>query len=282
MPRLCAGVLTTSTPGPVSSLAFAQTGAGRDVVLVHGALTSLDDMAIALFDRLEGEFRVTAFDRPGHGRNPAPDGGTPRRQAQQLHEAVQALGLKRPVVVGHSFGGAVALAYGLQFPDAVSGILALSPIAFPEPRLEHLLFAPRALPGPLGFWSHSLGRTMDAVLLPLMWRAMFLPQAMPAKFVAEFPFSLDDRSAQLLSEGQDASLLSLGLAWNAARYATCAAPVHVMIGDADLVVNPHLHAHALARRLPKARLTKLPGLGHMVHHFAQGAVAQAIRDLHAA
>lgn len=96
-------------------LAHAQVGRGKDVVLIHGAMTCLDDMALALFSSLQDEFRVTAFDRPGHGRNPATTlTGTPWRQAEAIHHAAQALALNRPVVVGHSFGRAVALAYALS------------------------------------------------------------------------------------------------------------------------------------------------------------------------
>jgi len=261
-------------------LAFAQAGQGPDVILIHGAMTSLDDMAIALFATLENEFKVTAFDRPGHGRNAAPDGGTAWRQAEQVHVCAQALGLQRPVVVGHSFGGAVALAYALQFPDETTGVVALSPIAFPEPRLEQLLFAPRAAPGLLGLWSQSFGRLMDPVLLPILWRAMFLPQAPPARFEQAFPFALAGRSEQSISEAQDAALMPLGVGWNALGYGACEVPIHVMAGDRDMVVNTALHARGLARCLRRGRLTRLPGLGHMIHHFAQPAIAQAVRDLH--
>jgi pimeloyl-ACP methyl ester carboxylesterase len=265
----------------VVGLAHAQVGHGKDVVLIHGAMTCLDDMALALFSTLQDEFRVTAFDRPGHGRNPATTlTGTPWRQAEAVRRAAQALGLNPPVVVGHSFGGAVALAYALRYPDACAGVVALAPIAFPEGRLEHLLFGPRAGLGPLGFWSRTLGAMVDPILLPLLWRAMFLPQAMPARFAKAFPFALAGRPAQTWAEGQDAVLLAPGLAWNAAGYAACSTPIHIFAGDRDPVVNPAVHAARAVRALPNARLTTLPGLGHMIHHFAQPAIAQAIRDLH--
>ena len=263
-------------------LAFAQTGAGPDVILIHGALTCLDDMAIALFASLEGEFRVTAFDRPGHGRNTTPFTGSAARQAQAIHACAKALGLVRPVVVGHSYGGAVALAYALRYPEDTTGVVALSPIAFPEPRLEHSLFAPRAIPGPLGVWNQWVGRLYDPVLLPILWRAMFLPQQMPARFAEVFPFARAGRPAQLLAEGQDAALMVPGVAGNATAYAACRVPVHILAGDRDLVVNTTLHAGGLSRALPRAGLTRLEGLGHMVHHFAQPAILTAVRELHAA
>lgn len=268
-------------PATVATLAFAQTGAGPDVILIHGAMTCLDDMAIALFASLEGEFRVTAFDRPGHGGSPSSLTGTPWRQAEQIRDSARALGLERPVVVGHSFGGAVALAYALRYPEETAGVVALAPIAFPEPRLEQVLFAPRAAPGPYGFWSHTFGRLSDTILLPVLWRAMFLPQAMPTRFAEMFPFAEAGRAGQMMAEAQDAALMAPGLAWNVANYGACVTPVHILTGDSDQVVNPVLHADGLARRLPHARLTKLPGLGHMIHHFAQPAIVAAVRELHA-
>jgi pimeloyl-ACP methyl ester carboxylesterase len=265
-----------------AALAFAQTGSGRDVILIHGAMTCLDDMAIGLFASLEGAFRVTAFDRPGHGRSPMAFGGAPWRQAEAIHASGRALGLVRPVLVGHSFGGAVALAYAQRYPDETAGVVALSPIAFPEPRLEHLMFAPRATPGPLGMGIRSLARLYDPVLLPILWRAMFLPQAMPDRFAEVFPFAEAGAAGQLLAEGRDAALMAPGVAWNTAGYRGCTTPVRILAGDRDIVVNPATHARPLARWLPRARLTMLPGLGHMIHHFAQPAVAAAIGELHAA
>lgn len=269
-------------PVSAESLAFAQSGQGKDVILIHGALTCLDDMAMALFPTLQAEFRVTAFDRPGHGRNPASwFTGTPWRQAEAVHTAATALGLERPVVVGHSFGGAVALAYAMRYGGDCAGVVALSPIAFPEVRLEHLLFAPRAFPGPVGLASWSLSVGLDPVMLPVLWRAMFQPQDMPDRFAAQFPFARAGRPGQTWADGQDAALLGAGLLWNAAGYSGCGVPVRVLTGDSDLVVNPAMHAERLAQALPRGHLTILPGLGHMIHHFAQPAITAAVRDLHA-
>jgi pimeloyl-ACP methyl ester carboxylesterase len=160
-------------------------------------------------------------------------------------------------------------------------VAALSPIAFPEARLERVMFAPRALPGPSGFWLHSFGRLTDPVLLPILWRGMFLPQTMPRRFAEVFPFALAGRAGQVLAEAKGAALMLASVSANAAGDRSCAVPVHVLAGDQDLVVNPNVHAAGLARSLPRGRLTMLPGLGHMIHHFAQPAIVQAITALHA-
>jgi pimeloyl-ACP methyl ester carboxylesterase len=146
----------------------------------HGAITTLDDMVLSLFPILSPRLRVTAFDRPGHGASAhlGPT-GSPWRQARAVREAALGLGLRRPVLLGHSYGTAVAMAHALQFPREIGGVVLLSPIAFPEIRLEHFLFAPRGLPGPWQIVNRLLCATLDPVLLPLPWSAMILPQAMP-------------------------------------------------------------------------------------------------------
>lgn len=265
-----------AAPG-VPELAYSQAGAGPDVILLHGALVTREDMILALLPSLAERFRVTAFDRPGHGGSGrlGPT-GSPWRQAEAIHAACQALGVERPVIVGHSYGGAAALAFALQFPGDVAGVVALAPISFPEVRLEHLVFGPRGLPllGPAFALAASTG--LDPLMLPILWRAMFLPQEMPLRFAELFPFETAGRTAQTEAEGEDALLLNAGLTRSAMNYARCQVPVRIFGGEGDLVVNNALHGKLLARVLPDGEFERLAGLGHMLHHFAQPRIVEAV------
>lgn len=265
------GILSQDGAAPVS---WAQAGVGPDVLLVHGATVTLEDMLLALLPALSGQARVTAIDRPGHGLS-GTDGwtGTPWRQAAALRATARALGLDRPVVIGHSFGSTVAVAYGLEFPSETTGVVAVSPIALPEPRLEHLVFGPRGLIGARTL-NAGLNASIDRALLPLLWNAMFLPQAMPQRFADQFPFEIAGRAAQTRAEGQDALGLNIGLGLSLMNYWRCSVPVEVIVGDADKVVLP-AHAITLAALLPGARLTIVPGVGHMLHHFVPELIAKA-------
>jgi pimeloyl-ACP methyl ester carboxylesterase len=68
--------------------------------------------------------RVIAFDRPGFGYSDRPHGSawSAGTQADLLRDAFAIIGINRPVVLGHSWGAAVALALGLNHPDAVRGL----------------------------------------------------------------------------------------------------------------------------------------------------------------
>lgn len=261
-------------------LAYRQTGSGPGVVYIHGAMTTLDEGLIGLAETLAPDFQITAFDRPGHGQSGRDAGtGSVWRQAELIHAACEALQLDRPVIIGHSFGGAVAMALALANPGSISGVVLLAPIAFPEPRLEIMMFGARAVPV-TGDWVSFMAGPADAVMLPALRNGMFLPQRMTPAFREGFPFDLASGREQLQADGQDSLAMLEGLIRSASKYAGCQVPVHILQGDQDLVVNPMLHGRPLAAVLPRGRFINMPGLGHMAHHFEPGVVAEAVETLH--
>ncbi|MFO0881126.1 MAG: alpha/beta hydrolase [Gemmataceae bacterium] len=103
----------------------AGSAGAPDVVLVHAVTSNLAVwMFIGLLDTLGQEFRVTAYDLRGHGLTETPpDGYTSADLAEDfaaLHEALQ---LGPAYLVGHSFGGVVALEAALRYPDRVKGVI---------------------------------------------------------------------------------------------------------------------------------------------------------------
>ena len=106
------------------------------VVLLHGASGNLQDMRLALGDRLAARYHVILVDRPGHGWSDRPDGpadGSPARQAALIHQALERIGVTRAIVVGHSWSGALATAYALAYPADVTGLVLLAPVTHPWP-----------------------------------------------------------------------------------------------------------------------------------------------------
>lgn len=113
-------------------LYYQQVGTGPDVVLVH-AVTS--NQAVWLFtglvDALAADFRVTSYDLRGHGASDRPPSGyTSATMAEDFRQLHAALGLGPAYLVGHSFGGVVALHAALLAPGAVAGVI-LSDSFFP-------------------------------------------------------------------------------------------------------------------------------------------------------
>jgi len=267
--------------GADRSLHGGRVGDGRDIVLIHGALTTHVDWLEQPLGELARRGRVFAVDRPGHGQSRRPRfKAGPRDQAAQIREGLLRLGVKRPVLVGHSLGGMVALAWAEQWPEEVAGLVLLAPITHGEPRpLEHLALGPRALPliGPM---LAEVGRwTTDGALLAFAQRAMFHPHPPPAAWLARFPEKEVRKPEATVAEGEDAAALLPGSPAGMLDLRRVMAPVSIVAGRRDLVVDHRRHAEALARQLPQADLRLLDGVGHMPHHCALEAVLAAFHDL---
>jgi 3-oxoadipate enol-lactonase len=113
-------------------LFYQQTGSGPDVVLIH-AVTS--NLAVWMFsglpDVLAADFRVTLYDLRGHGASERPPGGyTSADMAEDFRALHAALELGPAYLVGHSFGGVVAMHAAVTAPELVAGVV-LSDSFFP-------------------------------------------------------------------------------------------------------------------------------------------------------
>jgi pimeloyl-ACP methyl ester carboxylesterase len=230
-----------------------------------------------LFVLLAQDHRVLAVDRPGHGLSRRQRlEAAPRRQAELIREGLQQLGVERPVLVGHSAGGLVALAWAAAWPESVSGLVLVSPMVRPEFRwIEHTLFAPRATlwSGPLA--SEAAERTTDPAMLAALRRAMFAPQGIPELWKANFPEDLVLDA--MVENGEDAAVMLTPYGLIDLRRVTV--PVTLLYGGEDRVVDPRRHAIPAAAVLPDARLERLVGLGHMAHHFAGEEIARAVERI---
>ncbi|WP_146194234.1 alpha/beta fold hydrolase [Brumimicrobium oceani] len=87
---------------------FLQKGEGKDILLIHGTPGSIEDWN-EIFDSLAKSFRVTAFDRLGHGFSSKRDYSYDLASNADLAEKlILQLNLNSPLIVGHSYGGSVA------------------------------------------------------------------------------------------------------------------------------------------------------------------------------
>jgi pimeloyl-ACP methyl ester carboxylesterase len=119
------------------------------VVLFHGNGTMIQDLILSgLVDRLARYYRVVCFDRPGFGysQRPRTRMWTATTQAALFAKALDQLGVRNPVVLGHSWGTLVAIALALQSKYAVSGLVLASGYYFPTFRMDFWLMSGPAVP----------------------------------------------------------------------------------------------------------------------------------------
>jgi len=253
-------------------------GAGPDVVLIHGASGNLRDMTFSLAPRLADRFRVTVFDRPGLGYSDRINrtGATIRQQAALLSDAARQLGIDRPVVLGHSYGGAVALAWAVHRPDHIAALVPLAAPAKPwksdlslyYKTLSHPVLGPVVIPLLTAFVRDA--RVERAV------SEIFEPNTVPPGYIDHVGAPLTLRRDALRANAlQRANLLDEITALQDAL-ARLTLPIEIVHGTEDTTVGLRIHAEPLADQVPSARLTRLPGIAHMPHHAAEDAVIAAI------
>ena len=112
-------------------------GTGPDVLLVHAFTSNLAVwMLTGIAEKLSRDFRVTCYDLRGHGVSTVtPTGYRSDELANDLHDLARTLAIQPAFIVGHSYGGVVAMHAAISHPHSVCGII-LSDTYFPG--LRHL------------------------------------------------------------------------------------------------------------------------------------------------
>ncbi|MFJ4623399.1 alpha/beta fold hydrolase [Streptomyces sp. NPDC088812] len=259
-------------PTPVT-ISYARVGRGEPLLLLHG-IGHHRQAWDPVVDILAIERDVIAVDLPGFGASPAlPDGLThdlPTTTAV-LAAFCAALGLERPDVAGNSLGGLLALELARE--QRVRSVTALSPA---------------------GFWSEAERRYAFGVLLAMRRIAQRLPLPLVERLSrtaagrTALTSTIYARPARRSPEAVVAETLALARATGFDQTLRAGAtvrftddlagtPVTVAWGTRDLVLVRRQGVRA-KRIIPKARLVRLPGCGHVPMNDDPALVARVVLD----
>jgi pimeloyl-ACP methyl ester carboxylesterase len=249
---------------------FWRKGDGHPVVLIHGASGNLRDWTYRPALLLARDHDVIAFDRPGFGysERSAENEQGPAEQARTLVAATRELGIDRPIVVGHSYGAAVALAWGLADPDAVAGLVLVSGASMPtvsRPGVAETLGLDRLLA--LAYRTYAKATADNGGVERFVERA-FRPQMPPPGYADYVGAPLALRDATLKANTADILGLNAALRRMAPEYETLTTPVEIIHGELDWLLPAAKHAIPLERLIPRASIAIAKGVGHMAHHAA--------------
>ncbi|AVR96451.1 alpha/beta fold hydrolase [Pseudoduganella armeniaca] len=250
---------------PGTRLHVRELGSGPALLLVHGLGGQMAHFTYGLARRLADRYRVVVVDRPGSGYSHRhADGAGLRTQAGALAALIDTLGLARPVVVGHSLGGAVALTLALEHPDRVAGLALLAPLTQAQdevpPAFRALTIKSAALRTAVA-WTLATpgGMARGASVL----RQVFAPEPVPPDFAVNGGGLLSLRPSQFLAAAADLQALPHELPALSARYADLRVPVAVLFGREDRILDWQRHGAGLAAAVPGALLETVAG-GHML------------------
>jgi pimeloyl-ACP methyl ester carboxylesterase len=231
-------------------IAFKQSGEGPPLVLVHGAVSD-SRVWRPQVDGLSDEFTVIAWDAPGCGQSAdPPESFRLPEYADALAGLISALELGRAHVLGHSFGGALALELARRHPAVVATLI---------------------LVGGYAGWAGSLSAAEVERRLALAIGVAdrlpngFEPASMPGLFSEKMSPETVAAQTAIMSDARPVATraMAYGLAEADLREALAVidVPTLLIYGDAD-ERSPLPVAEELHRRIPTSSLVVLAGLGH--------------------
>lgn len=261
---------------------YVERGGGRPILMIHGLGGTLHHMRRPLMEEFGDGYRLIALDRPGSGYSTRPAGfdGRLSEQARLIAGFIDALGLEKPLLVGHSLGGAVALATALAYPDKVSGLALIAPLTHHEdkvapefrmldirsPLLRRLVAETVALPASL----KAAAQTLDFV---------FGPQKPPHDYAVAGGAMAAMRPSHFYATSTDLVALRHDMPALETRHGEIAVPCGILFGSADRVLNHRRHGLAVDGRIAGLDLEIAEGIGHMLQYAETERVVAFIRRI---
>ena len=251
------------------------------IVLIHGASTSALDFTTNLLPRLARQWRVLAFDRPGHGysdRGEEQQASDPAQQAAMIIDALKSMKVSNPVFIGHSWAGSVVLASLLAQPDFLKAGILISGATHPWQggTAWHVELSTEPVIGDLFRWQYvsPLGRLM----LPSAVEYVFNPDAVPAGYIDDTGLTLSLRPATYKNNAFDLTRLSAYLETQSVRYPDIQQPVLSIATSDDHVVPAWNHHDRLAQQVSNFHGEMIQNAGHASHHTHTEQVSTFIED----
>lgn len=237
------------------------------IVLVHG-LTGNGMNWVRVANALRDRYDVILPDTRGHGLSDAPESGyTVEERAADIAALIDALGLDRPVLIGHSMGGQAAAAAAALFPDKVRALVLEDPAWFED--------EPQA----------SRERDADEKCAILreqhnMSRAALVEQGRQENpdWHADELGPRADGKQQMREHALRELITSTRPGWQEfARRIQC--PALLVTGDPGryIIVRPERCREALALN-PRIREANIPGAAHCIHRDQFEAFMQKVED----
>jgi pimeloyl-ACP methyl ester carboxylesterase len=262
---------------------YIERGTGAvTLLLVHGLGGNAMHFTHSVVERLARDFRVVVMERPGSGYSTraASAAAGPVAQAETVAAFIRALGLDRPVLVGHSLGGAISLATAVAHPSLVRALALIAPLTMlqdqPPAVFRGLMVASPFARSVIGW---TLATPMAIARRDVMLDVIFGPEAVPADFALAGGGVLGMRPSAFVSASADLVAVPADMPGLVTRYAALPMPIAVLYGTHDRILDPKVHGEQLRAMLPQLRLEYVDGAGHMLPLTVPDRVASFVRTV---
>lgn len=247
--------------------AFVKTGSGPAILLLHGLGADHTTWA-PVIEPLAQRYTVIAPDLLGHGQSDKPRADyTLGGYANGMRDLLTVLGIKRVTVVGHSFGGGVAMQFAYQYPERTDRIALVAPGGL-GPEVTPLI---RAISTPgfeqlMALLTLPVVRHVNSTALRLL-AAAGTSHTRDLDEVADIYETFKDPQARAAIRHVVRAVVDWRgqvVTMSDRAYLTASMPMCVVWGEDDRVI-PVRHAYNAGALAPEARIELVPDAGHFPH-----------------
>lgn len=260
---------------------WVESGQGRPIIMIHGLAGNLRNFTFALTSKLNKEFKVIAIDRAGCGCSYREDPNYAKlsEQARMIAEFIKAEALERPVIVGHSLGGAIALTLAFNHRETVGALALVCPVTQPIFKI-HRVF--RALNISKSAMRLLIAYTLAPILGALTERRtlieVFAPEPVPKSFTTRGGGRASRSPKGFITASEDLVFALFSSESFIKLEKELPVPTGILFGAADHILDPTLHGENFSAQTG-AKLTLLPEKGHMILVTAPDECAEFVRDI---
>lgn len=254
-----------------------QKGTGPDLLMIHGLPGTIEDFQ-PFYENLTSRYRITSFDRPGYGFSTANNQNYNLSYNTDIaFKVIEAMGLNDLVVVGHSYGGTIALQMAAYNSEKIKSYVTIgSPHSAGELDPLYPLIALPFLGDGILHLMDKTGNTITKKKINEGIMEAFFPNEVdiPANFIRR-NLLIWSQPKVAQSIANESINLEQDLLTLTSRYSGIQKPVYVTHGDADQIV-PVEDAQAIAKSLPRAEMLIWPNVGHYAQFVEYGSLLQII------
>ena len=248
-------------------LHYTDEGSGQTVVLLHSQPAN-ERQFYLLKNQLKKNYRVISIDRPGMGYSENLKDKSSNRlmaQAELTSKLIQKITDDKPVVIGHSYGGALALEYALYDEKNIKGLITVNTASHPW-KSDNIWLPFKIITSPFigKIFSNTYAMIYGKLGISRTADENFPNNNPPINYIKNVGGELTLRPNTLQSYAYDAVNLKSALNIQYSKYSSLKIPITIIAGIGDRVTPNETHSFRLHEDVKHSLLIKVDGVEHSI------------------
>ncbi len=260
---------------------YTDIGSGQPVVLLHSQPANERQFDL-LKDLLKKDYRVISIDRPGMGYSDGPNINSSERlfiQAKIISKLIKEITDEKPIIIGHSYGGALALSVALYEEENLKKLILVNTVSHPW-KSDDIWLPFKIITNPyIGkFFSNTYAMIYGKSVIDRSADDNFPDNNPTPEFISRVGGELTLRPRVLESYALDAINLRLSLSQQYENYERISLPVSILAGKGDRVTPNKIHSFQLHEDIKHSKLIEVKGTEHSIPELNPSIILEEVNN----